>query len=112
MVYVNSFTVSQKDMLDSAFRVTGTKEKEWSITKEQSHDRYSSGMEEIKQGKRIGFAKMLYTRVFFPDGSGDTEHNKGLVNDMLGLPTENIDEATERAIERSKSVGDWTKENK
>ena len=103
VVYVSSFTVSQKDMLESALRVTGTKEDEWIITKEPAQERYSSGIKEMQEGKRIGFAKMMYTRVFYPDGSGDVEHNKGTLNTILGLPKEDIDEATKVAIERSKS---------
>lgn len=101
VVYINSFTVSQKDMLESAARVTGTKQDDWTIAKEPSHERYASGLAEIKEGQRIGFAKMMYTRVFYPDGCGDFENNKGTINSLLGLPKEGIDEATERAIERS-----------
>lgn len=106
VVYVNSFTVSQKDMLESALRVTGTKEDDWTIAKEPSQERYSSGIKEIQEGKRIGFAKMMYTRVFYPDGCGDFEHNKGTINSLLDLPKENIDEATKAAIERSK-ISPW-----
>lgn len=88
-------------MLDSVLRVTNTKMDDWTITKEPSQERYSTGMKEIGEGNRIGFAKMMYTRVFYPDGSGDTEHNKGTINNLLDLPTEDIDEATEVAVERS-----------
>jgi hypothetical protein len=90
-------------MLESAFRVTGTTEEEWTITKESCQERYASGIKEMQEGKRIGFAKMMYTRIFYPDGSGDFEHNKGTINSLLGLPQEDIDEATKVAIERSKS---------
>lgn len=103
VVYVKSFTVSQKDMLESALRVTGTKENDWTITKEPAQERYSSGIKEMQEGKRIGFAKMMITRVFYPDGCGDFEHNKGTLNSLLDLPKEDIDEATKAAIERSKT---------
>lgn len=89
-------------MLESALRVTGTNKDEWKITKESSQDRYANGLEMMKQGQRVGFAKAMYTRVFFPDGCGNFEDNKGTLNSLLGLPKENIDEATKRAIERSK----------
>jgi hypothetical protein len=102
MVYINSFTLSQQDMLESALRVTDTKLEDWTITKEPSHERYATGIKEMGQGSRIGFAKMMYTRVFYPDGSGDFEHGRGTINDILGLPKEDIDEATKRALERSK----------
>lgn len=103
VIYIRSFTVSQKDMLQSALRVTGTNESDWTISKESAHERYSTGLKEIQEGKRIGFVKMMYTRVFFPDGCGDFEHNKGTVNQLLNLAEEDIDEATKVAIERSKA---------
>lgn len=101
-VYINSFTVNQKDMLASALRVTDTKEAQWTITKEPSHERYATGVKEIGEGKRLGWAKMMYSRLFYPDGSGDFEYSKGTNNAVLGLPVEDIDEATREAIERSK----------
>ena len=91
-------------MLESALRVTGTQKDDWTINKEPAQERYSSGIKEMKEGKRIGFAKMMYTRVFYPDGSGDFEHNKGTLNALLNLPKEDIDEATKIAIERSKTA--------
>nr|POE85420.1 hypothetical protein CFP56_43736 [Quercus suber] len=107
VVYMNSFTVTQKEMLASALRVTGTTDADWTTTKEPSHERYAAGLEQIKEGQRIGFAKMMYTRVFYPDGCGDFEHNKGTLNAMLGLPKEDLDAATQRALERSKGP-QWT----
>jgi hypothetical protein len=101
VVYADSFTVSQRDMLESAWRVTGTTEKDWTITKESSKERYAEGVKVMQQGDQSGFVKMLYTRVFFEDGSGNFE-SKGTLNGLLGLPKEDIDEATKVAIERSK----------
>lgn len=102
VVYIKSFTVSQKDMLESALRVTGTKESDWTISKEPATERWANGLKEMQEGSRIGFAKMLYTRVFYQDGAGNIDH-KGTLNSLLDLPTEDIDEATKIAIERSKT---------
>ena len=87
--------------------MTGTNKTDWTITKEPAHERYSSGVKEIQEGKRNGFAKMMYTRVFYPDGCGDFEHKKGTLNSLLELPKEDIDEATKVAIERSKATKGW-----
>ena len=46
---------------------------------------------------------MMYSRVFYSDGCGDFEHNKGTLNSLLYLPEESIDDATKVAIERSKA---------
>ncbi|KAH8590809.1 hypothetical protein B0O99DRAFT_663916 [Bisporella sp. PMI_857] len=104
VVYINSFTVSQKDMLDSVLRVTGTKEGDWRVSKELSRERHTKGIQEMQEGKRIGFMKMMYARVFYPDDCGDFEHKKGTLNGLLNLPTEDIDEATKAAMERSKAA--------
>ncbi len=103
VVYVNSFTISQKDMLASALHVTGSTTADWKTNQEPTQERYENGIKEMGEGKRIGFAKMMYTRVFYGDGCGDFGHNKGTINSLLDLPKEDIDDATERAIERSRS---------
>lgn len=94
-------------MLASAQRATNTSEGDWTITSENSRERYESGLKEIKEGSRLGFVKMLYTRIFYPDGSGDTEHSKGTVNEALRLPNERLDDATQAALERAKNVPAW-----
>ena len=90
-------------MFASALRVTGTKESDWTVTKELSSQRYADGIKEMKEGKRIGFAKMMYTRVFYPDGAGNLEQHENMLNSVLNLPEEDIDEATRAAIEQSKT---------
>ena len=89
-------------MFESACRATGTQKSDWTVTKESSQERYSTGIRELKEGNRTGFPKMM-SRLFYPDGSGDFEHNKGTLNILLNLPQEDIDEATRRAIERSRT---------
>lgn len=106
-IFIGSFTISQKEMLDSCLRVTGTKIDDWSISKEPAEDRYRNGMQAMQSGDRSGFAKQMYTRVFFPDDSGNYEKRHGLSNKMLGLPKEDIDEATKAAIERQKNAPAW-----
>lgn len=99
-VYVSSFRVSQRDMLDSLVRVTDTALGDWKITREPSVERYEAGVEELKKGNFYGFAKLMCTRVFFQDGSGDFESSRGLQNGVLGLPEEDLDEYTKIALQR------------
>ncbi|KAK0853293.1 hypothetical protein LTS02_012036 [Friedmanniomyces endolithicus] len=106
VVYINSFNVSQMDMLASAQRVTGTKEGDWKIEKHDSHERFDVSLKFFKEGKfkTEGFTNFLYSRVFFPNGGGDFEH-KGTINQMLELPKEDLDEATKVAMERQQATG-------
>lgn len=93
-------------MLESAVRVTGTKLDDWKIVREPATERYSDGVRESKEGKRAGFGKVMYTRVFYPDGCGNFEQGKGTLNGLLGLPREDLDEATRAGIERA-AKGNW-----
>lgn len=99
-VYIGSFTVCQKEMLDSALRVTDTHMSDWKISYEAAVDRYEKAKEDMKKGDRMAFAKQMYTRVFYPDDSGDFEKRMGLQNEMLDLPKEDIDDATRAAVKR------------
>jgi hypothetical protein len=90
-------------MFESALRVTGTKESDWTISRESAQERYANGAKEMQEGSTVGFVKMLYTRLFYPDGSGDHENSKGTINALLDLPKEDLDEATKAAEVRSKT---------
>ena len=102
MVRVSSFTLSQKDMFESVKRVTNTTDNDWTIKYEPVKQRWEHGVKEFDGGKgnRRGFGKLLYARCFFPDGSGDFGSRNGLDNETLGLPTEDLDEATKIGVER------------
>lgn len=97
--YISSFTISQNDMLESVLRVTGTDLKDWKVTKVSVREYYKSGVEEFQKGSRIGFAKLLYSRNFFPESRGNFGATKGLHNDVLGLPKEDLDEFTKIAVQ-------------
>jgi hypothetical protein len=97
-VYVSSFTISQTDMLGSVLRVTGTNLQDWTITKESSSERYQTGLKEVQGGVMTGYPKMMFSRVFYPDDSGNYEKIRGTSNQILGLPKESLDEATKASI--------------
>jgi len=99
--YISSFTISQNDMLESVLRVTGTDLNAWKVTKVSVKEYYKSGVEEFQKGNRIGFAQLLYSRAFFPESSGNFGATKGLHNDSLGLPKEDLDEFTTIGVQMS-----------
>ncbi|QIW98074.1 hypothetical protein AMS68_003592 [Peltaster fructicola] len=101
-VFVNSFAVSQRDMLSSILRVTGDEESEWTIKKVSAHQRVAAAQKAAQQGDRFAYVHIMYTRIFYKDGNGDFEKLGKLQNAALNLPDEDIDEATAVAIERSK----------
>ncbi|KAM0457386.1 hypothetical protein ACHAPV_003298 [Trichoderma viride] len=102
-LYVSSFLVSQRDMLDSIHRNLGTKDGDWEIQYEATDARYSRAMEMLKAGNFLGFGMGMYSRAFFPNGDGNFEAKYGLANEPLGLPKEDFDEATKLAIEMAEA---------
>ncbi|KAL4758348.1 uncharacterized protein BDW70DRAFT_152590 [Aspergillus foveolatus] len=86
--YVSSFRLTQRDMFET----------EWSITRESSLVRFKEGQEELKVHDWKALPKMLYSRMFFPNGDGDYESRLGLDNAVLGLPVERLDGATKEGI--------------
>ncbi|KAK9373318.1 uncharacterized protein V1513DRAFT_184659 [Lipomyces chichibuensis] len=101
VVYVSSFTISQKDMLESVLRVTGTKLEDWKVINTTAKEQFQSGMQAVQRGDMSGFAKLLYARGFFPESSANFEAIRGLNNDVLGLPKEDLDEFTKVGIKMS-----------
>ncbi|KAH6850072.1 hypothetical protein B0I37DRAFT_390402 [Chaetomium sp. MPI-CAGE-AT-0009] len=98
-LYVASFLVSQKEMLESWKRVTGEGDGDWTVESEPSEERYRRGVEMMQSGSdpvtsRMGAAVASFARIFYPDGSGDYESSRGLANGLLGLPKEDLDERT------------------
>ncbi|KAG6989869.1 hypothetical protein G7Y79_00062g093470 [Physcia stellaris] len=102
-LYVSSFRVSQRDMLDSIHRVTGSTDSDWEIRRESTKKRYQDGLDEMQKGVQTGFAKALYARGFYPGGGRDVESTISRTNQVLGLPKDDLDKATERAVEMVKS---------
>ncbi|KAJ4992418.1 CipA protein [Stagonosporopsis vannaccii] len=100
---IASFLISQRDMLDSLNRVLGTKDTDWAITKQSVKERYHEGLEQLHGGDRLGFAKAMYAKLFFPGEGGDYETGYTLDNERLGLPKEDLDQATRRAVEMVKN---------
>lgn len=98
LVYISSFRLSQKDMFESVKRVTGTTDADWTITRESSEQRWKDGTAEVLKGNFKAFTKMLYSRMFFPNGDGDYQSRRALDNDVLGLPVEDLDAATKIAV--------------
>lgn len=105
-LYVSSFQVSQRDMLDSFHRVLGTADEDWEITYEPAAKRLKDGLEEFSKGIFKGLAKNLYAIHFIRSRAGELDFPNDVSNELLGLPKESLDEATKRAVDMLESG--WT----
>ncbi|KAL2167895.1 hypothetical protein VTG60DRAFT_682 [Thermothelomyces hinnuleus] len=102
-LYIRSFQVSQRDMLDSLHRVLTTTDEDWEISYEPAAKRAQDGLEEFSRGLITGMAKNMYANLFIRSRAGELNYTKDLANDVLGLPKESLDEATKRAVEMVES---------
>lgn len=98
-LYISSFLVSQRDILDSLHRVMGTSDADWEIEHEKSVDRYQRALGLMKDGYPMGWAMAMYVRTFYPGGHGNFEKRHGLANEVLGLPVEDLDEQTKIGVD-------------
>lgn len=105
-LFITSFVASQRDMLDSVHKVLGTTDADWTIENVDAQERYDAGKKLLggPEGHK-GFSHCLYTRTFFKDGGGDFRDK--VVNEKLGLPEENIKEATKRAVDLALNAGEF-----
>ena len=100
-LYVSSFFISQRDMLDSLHRVTGTTDADWDIRHESAAKRVEDGKAAFAGGDPKGMAKAYYSRLFFKDSPA--AYNQYLHNTVLNLPEESLDNATAVAVDMVKA---------
>ncbi|KAF1729829.1 hypothetical protein CRV24_010371 [Beauveria bassiana] len=105
-LFIKSFVASLRDMLDSLYKVLATTDKDWTVEQVDAQRRYDEGKKLLGGPEGyLGFSHCLYTRTFFENGGGDFSDK--VVNEKLGLPEEDMEEATERAMDMALSAGEF-----
>lgn len=56
-LYVSSFRVTQREMLESVHRVLGTGDEDWEISYEDTKERYEKGIKDMQNEDRTGFGR-------------------------------------------------------
>jgi hypothetical protein len=107
--YVDSFIVTQRGILDSVQRATGTTDDDWEISYEPSEKRYKEGLIEMQTNFSRGLPKALYAHGW--SGEGGREYTAKLDNDKLGLAPEDLDAVTKEVVKKVQNgqspVMDW-----
>lgn len=81
--------------MDSLNRVLETKDEDWTIKFESSEQRIKEGLDAMKEGNMLGFAKAMYSRFF--SESGDARYET--CNQLLGLEKEDLDAQTKKIVD-------------
>ncbi|KAG4263878.1 hypothetical protein FPRO04_09206 [Fusarium proliferatum] len=101
-VYLSSFYVSQKDILRSIQRVTGTTDADWEIKHESSTDRIENGKAMGRSGNIMGLVQAYYSFIFSLKGQKLKTQDR-LHNELLGLPEEDLDAVVKDCVERAEN---------
>jgi hypothetical protein len=102
-VYLESFSISQQDMLAAVQQATGTCPGDWSIEEKSSEDYIEEGRKEAETGEKLGIVKILYGCTF-KRGLGDKFYGKKIMNKRLALPRENLKQVVERVAREAKEM--------
>ncbi|KAF7563331.1 hypothetical protein G7046_g780 [Stylonectria norvegica] len=92
--YISSFYITQREMLDSVQRVTGTTDSDWKIDVRDSIEVGKEADEEVNKGNHMAIVAKFFSCHFLKGYGGDFNHK---VTD-LGLPKEDLDEVTKKAL--------------
>ena len=103
-VYVNSFTVTQNQIIQMAEKVTGS---EFTVTHIKGQDLWKDGMEKGKTGEfetvgggryLVGSVQMIMSEIYNRSGFNHFSQDRGLWNERLGLPKEDLEETIRSVV--------------
>ncbi|KAJ9139081.1 NAD(P)-binding protein [Pleurostoma richardsiae] len=102
LVYVESFTTTQLEVLAALERATG---QQWKVVNENSEDIRAAGLKAIGEGKMIeGGANLITAAVLGREALEDHSHAEGGIwNDRLGLPDEIVEVEVRRIVQTAAS---------
>ncbi|KAM0145526.1 hypothetical protein ACHAPG_011579 [Botrytis cinerea] len=94
MVFVESFTTTQLDVLTAVEKVTGQK---WNVVEAKSEDIRVAGFQKMSEGNYVeGGGLLIQAAVLGKEALENHSHVKGGIwNDRLGLKTESVEDVVE-----------------
>ena len=95
-VYVASFTTTQNEILAAMEKATG---KKWDVTHASTAEKIQEGKDLLSNGNMSGILVQLQGVLFLDGIGGDYAKEKGLDNDLLGLPAENFQETIDKVVQ-------------
>lgn len=98
-VYVNSFTVTQNEVLRGLERLTGEK---FAVSQSTVGDLWQGGAAQLKEGRPQGLLAMIAGTIYGKGGLANYSATKGLWNERIGLAQEDLGETLKSLIARAK----------
>lgn len=98
-VYVNSFTVTQNEVLKAVEKITG---ENFNVSQSTVEDLWQGGAAQLKGGQPLGVVAMIAGTIYGMGGLANHSTTKGLWNERIGLAQENLEETLQSLIAGSK----------
>ncbi|KAL2684606.1 hypothetical protein Neosp_005685 [[Neocosmospora] mangrovei] len=96
--YVSSFCISQREMLESVQRVTGTTDADWEIKEKDIYEFGKECDERLMKGEMMAALEKL-SSLLLREGLGGNYNHKVVDMERFGLQQEDLDEVVKGAIE-------------
>lgn len=98
-VYLKSFRVNQREILDSVLRATAAKENEWEIKNADANQSIDRWMQEAAKGDLRAFQLAFYVAHMQKGRGGDYDAKAIKDMEVLGMEEQNLDEVVEAVVE-------------
>jgi hypothetical protein len=98
-LYLRSFLIGQREVLDSAIRATGTTEADWEITKQDPEVAIKASRDAVAAGNPMAFVSELYLKHMLEGYGGNYEEKAAKHAQVLGLKEESLDEVIKRVAQ-------------
>lgn len=96
MVYVKSFCVTPRELLDAVQKATGTSDEDWTVERRDVKERMKEGGEKLQKGDHMGMVDLLYGATM-TEGLGNV-YKEETLNGVLGLPEEDLVEVCREVV--------------
>lgn len=97
-VYLSSFQTSQREILDSVLRATGTKNSDWEVVNQDPEVTIKAARDEVAKGNWQAFIGEFYTAHMQEGRGGNYEAKAANDREVLGIQGENLDEVVKRVV--------------
>ena len=102
-VYLSSFELTQRDILDSAIRATGTKESEWNIQVVPAEKAIAESRAQVAAGNHMAFMREFYIAHMMEGRGGNFQAKAAKDASVLGLEGKEVLDDVVRAVVRELS---------
>jgi uncharacterized protein YbjT (DUF2867 family) len=97
-VYLKSFLVDQRAILDSVIRATGTKESDWEVKTQEPEGAIEESRKAVAAGNMMAFVGEFYTAHMQPGRGGNYDEKANKDAEILGMKEESLDDVVAAVV--------------